>query len=89
MAPEVAGRPHRHVDWSDTWTLSCTVVNLASGQLPWEDADALGRTNELMAIWLAAQGRPPLNTPPDGAAPCFEPARRARARDIRGELSVL
>jgi mitogen-activated protein kinase kinase kinase 17/18 len=94
MAPEVAGRPHRHGLASDSWALGCTVLNLASGRLPWADADAHGRTNEFMAMWRAAHGHAP---PHDGAgwsaelrafvARCFEPdpARRAHARELREE----
>lgn len=94
MAPEVAGRPHRHVEQSDTWALGCTVVNLASGRLPWEAADARGRTNEFMAMWKAAHGVAPPHEPAEWSpalaafvARCFEPdpARRARARDLRGD----
>jgi serine/threonine protein kinase len=94
MAPEVAGCPHRHRVESDTWALGCTAVNLASGRLPWADADALGRTNEFMAMWLAAQGRPPPYDP-SGWSPvlarfvarCFEPdpRRRPRAQDLRDD----
>ena len=92
MAPEVAGRPHRHGIASDTWALGCMVVNLASGRLPWAEADTLGRTNEFMAMWRAAQGHAP---PHNGAgwsaelrafvARCFEPdpARRAHAHELR------
>ena len=94
MAPEVAGAPHRHELVSDTWALGCTVLNLASGRLPWADADAHGRTNEFMAMWRAAHGQAP---PHDGAewsaelrafvARCFEPdpARRALARELRAD----
>ena len=94
MAPEVAGAPHRHGLASDTWALGCTVINLASGRLPWADADAHGRTNEFMAMWLAAHGQAP---PRDESAwspelsafvvRCFEPdpARRALARELRQE----
>jgi serine/threonine protein kinase len=94
MAPEVAGRPHRHVEQSDSWALGCTVVNLASGRLPWEAADARGRTNEFMAMWKSAHGVAPPHDPAGWSpalaafvARCFEPdpARRARARELRGD----
>jgi serine/threonine protein kinase len=92
MAPEVAGKPHRHKVASDTWSLGCTVVNIASGQLPWAYTDAHGRTNEFTAMWLTAQGKPP---PYDASgwspalaafvARCFEPdpCKRPHAQDLR------
>ena len=92
MVTEVAGAPHRHGLASDTWALGCTVLNLASGRLPWADADAHGRTNEFMAMWRAAHGQAP---PRDESAwspelrafvaRSFEPdpARRALARELR------
>lgn len=94
MAPEVAGRPHRHGLASDSWALGCTVLNLASGRLPWADADAHGRTNEFMAMWRTAHGHAP---PRDETgwpaelrrfvARCFEPdaAVRAQARELLRE----
>jgi serine/threonine protein kinase len=94
MAPEVAGRPHRHVEQSDSWALGCTVLNLASGRLPWEDADARGRTNGFMAMWKSAHGVAPPHDPAEWSpalaafvARCFEadPSRRARARELRGD----
>lgn len=70
MAPEVAGLPHRHTIASDTWALGCTVLNMLTGMLPWENADKLGRTNEYMAMWLTAQGRAPPYDPRDWT-PCL------------------
>ena len=54
MAPEVAGFPHTHCVESDTWAVGCTVLNLSSGKLPWANTDKHGRSNEFMAMWLAA-----------------------------------
>ena len=92
MAPEVAGRPHKHSFASDSWALGCTVINLATGQLPWAEADAHGRTNEFMAMWRTAHGQaPPHDTsswPKDlqlFVGRCFEPepSKRAPARELR------
>lgn len=69
MAPEVAGCPHTHCVQSDTWALGCTIVNLLSGRLPWQDADALGWTNEFMAMWKTAHG----HAPPHDSALWSEP----------------
>lgn len=95
MAPEVARTPHRHCLASDFWALGCTVVNLASGLLPWANSDAHGRTNEFMAMWNTAHGRAP---PYDSSswAPelknlvsvCFEedPLVRTKAQQLRNDL---
>jgi len=92
MAPEVAGMPHKHLTVSDTWSLGCTVLNMASGKLPWANADAHGRTNEFMAMWQTSQGKAP---PYDASAlnpailtlltVCFEPDpfRRLDAKKLR------
>jgi serine/threonine protein kinase len=94
MAPEVARTPHRHCVKSDSWAIGCTVVNLTSGRLPWAEADAHGRTNDLMAMWHSAHG----NAPPHDksawtpelqrfVARCFEadPTHRATAMELRAE----
>ena len=98
MAPEVARTPHRHCLASDLWALGCTVVNLASGRLPWADCDAHGRTNEFMAMWRTAHGQAP---PHDSSAwlpelrhfvsMCFEPDPliRTQARQLRKELLLV
>ena len=94
MAPEVAGFPHTHCVESDTWAVGCTVLNLSSGKLPWANADKHGRSNEFMAMWLAAQGRAP---PHDSSrwsprmrvfvSRCFQPNRelRAKAQDLQAD----
>jgi hypothetical protein len=56
---EVAGIQHKQKVVSDTWSLGCTVVNMASSLLQWADTDVLGHTNEFMAMWLTAQGKGP------------------------------
>ena len=93
MAPEVAGCPHRHCISSDTWALGCTILNLITGRLPWEGADAHGRTNEFMALWLTSQGHaPPYDTHAMSpalssfVALCFEPSTLLRpcAAELRG-----
>jgi len=94
MAPEVTRPPHRHCLASDSWALGCTVVNLASGRLPWAEADFYGHTNELMAMWRTAHG----DFPPHDASTwtwelrqfmslCFEsdPQNRALAVELRAQ----
>ena len=94
MAPEVTRPPHRHCLASDSWALGCTVVNLASGRLPWAEADFHGRTNEWMAMWRTAHGDfPPHDT--SGwtcelrhfMSLCFEtePRNRALAVELRAQ----
>jgi len=94
MSPEVAGFPHTHCVESDTWAVGCTVLNLSTGKLPWANADKHGRSNEFMAMWLAAQGRAP---PHDSSrwsprmrvfvSRCFQPNRelRAKAQDLQAD----
>lgn len=59
MAPEVAGLPHKHTVVSDTWAVGCTVLNMLTGRMPWENEDNAGRTNEFMAMWKTAHGHQP------------------------------
>jgi mitogen-activated protein kinase kinase kinase len=93
LAPEVARSPHRHCGEgkSDIWALGCTVLNLATGRLPWEGTDAHGRTNEFMVMFKTAYGHaPPMATKYDPREPdqplahflrqCLEPAATARPR---------
>jgi len=68
------------------------VLNMASGQLPWANSDAHGRTNEFMAMWQTSQGKAP---PYDASVlnptiltfltVCFEPDpfRRWDAKKLR------
>jgi serine/threonine protein kinase len=91
MAPEVV-RTNRHAEQSDTWSLGCTVINLLSGRLPWANADAMGRTNEFMAMWKTANGEAPAqdnltwsSSLRSFVARCFEPnvKLRAKAQDLQ------
>jgi serine/threonine protein kinase len=66
LAPEVV-RTGRHVEASDTWAVACTVVNLLTGNLPWEDED-----NAFAAMFKIAHGR----APPYDEARMSVPVRR-------------
>ena len=73
LAPEVV-RSGRHCLSSDTWALGCTVLNLATGTLPWSSED-----NVFAAMFKTAHGHPPPHpqdlSPPlrDLLALSFEP----------------
>ena len=80
LAPEVI-RTGRHCIVSDTWALGCTLINLATGELPWSKED-----NVFAAMYKTAQGLPPpydLGTAEVAlhgfTALCFEPDTSLRA----------
>ena len=74
LAPEVV-RTGRHCFRSDVWSVGCTVLNLLTGKLPWEDED-----NVFAAMFKTAQGLAPPYDHTDISEPlrhlltlCFEP----------------
>lgn len=74
LAPEVV-RTGRHCFRSDVWSVGCTVLNLLTGKLPWEDED-----NVFAAMFKTAQGLAPPYDHSDISEPlrhllslCFQP----------------